>query len=350
MKLTHSMRAVVRIAMAEAKLCRSQLLEPEHLFLALCKLVDFSEFLNEIPGSREDVLWINRMLINAGLSCVAVRRRIRNTIRSSSDADARFSQHRSRRCHDVFQAAEELARECGRSAITVRHFMTVLIVEDSPLVRQVVDELQGSWKQLKRSVGLRDKNGRVGIESSNADEVDFETQWGIDLAPTIEGYRIISPIDQGGMGMVWCAEEMDTGRQVAMKVIATRYFTSERARKRFRKEVRVAMNLRHKNIAEVYDSGVDRGGYYYTMELIEGLSLNKYAAKTRPSMHVIASLMAGICRTIDFAHRSGVVHRDLKPSNILISDDPGAPRARFRAREDLAGAVPRRSGRPGPEG
>ena len=321
MEISPPMRAVLRIAMAEAKLCHNRWLEPEHLFLAVCKLIDFSEIISSIPGAREDVLWINKLLIDANLSCVAVRRRIRSSLRKNGVVKGVFSQHRSDRCKDVFDAAQELAWERGASAIGIRQFVSVLMVEESPLLRQVVTDLDGSWIRLRRAVGLRDSNGTIGSESSETVGANSLGELGLDLPPNIEGYRIVSPIDKGGMGMVWCAQEIDTGRRVALKVIASRYFTSERARQRFRREVRVAMGLRHKNIAEVYDNGVHQDDYYYTMKLIDGLPLNKYAAQARPSLKQFAQLIAQLCRTIHFAHQADVVHRDLKPSNILISED-----------------------------
>ena len=321
MEITASMRAVLRIAMAEARLCHSRLLEPEHLFLAVCKLADFTDVIASIPGAKQDVQWINRLMANAGLSCVAVRRKIRTQLRSNGVDKGRFTQHRSLRCMDVFNAAEEFALEANSDTISLRHFMAVLMVTDSPMMRGVVDDLQGSWSQLRRGVGLHDGNGRAFAELQDSGGTSGLTALGMDSPPTIEGYQIVSLIDKGGMGTVWHAEEVVSGRQVALKVIASRYFTSRKARSRFRREVRVAMGLRHPNIAEVYDSGVHRGDYYYTMKLIDGLHLNKFFGQSKRSIRRITRFMAGICHTIDFAHRSGVIHRDLKPSNILISPD-----------------------------
>ncbi len=324
MKITTSMRVVLRIAMAEARLCRNQLLEPEHLFLAVCKLIDLDEMIHAIPGAREDMLWINKLLADAGLACVAVRRRIRTMLRNNGVAKGHFSQHRSQRCHNIFLAAQELAQELDSPTIGVRHFMTVLLVDDSPLIRDVVGELQGSWKLLKKGVGLRDTNGWLDTKPTDLISTDpgIDTEFGLPTPPDIEGYRMFAPpIGQGGMGVVWQAEDLQSGRQVAVKVIASRYFASERARHRFRREVRVAMGLRHKNIAEVYESGVHRGDYYFAMQLIDGQNLKDYVKKTCPPQPQMLRYMAGICRTIDFAHQSNVVHRDLKPSNILISGD-----------------------------
>ena len=141
------------------------------------------------------------------------------------------------------------------------------------------------------------------------------------MPPHIEGYEILGRLGKGGMGTVWRATQLSTKREVALKLLEGRRLTSDRARVRFEREVMLAAQLTHPNIARVYDSGLLRGQYYYVMELVEGIHLDKYVQSNKLDSYTILCLMHKICRTIEFAHDLGIVHRDLKPSNILITSD-----------------------------
>ena len=94
--------------------------------------------------------------------------------------------------------------------------------------------------------------------------------------PAIEGYEIIERLGQGGMGTVWKAVDLNTRRQVAIKFLGRHRFGSDRAKVRFEREVALAAQLTHSNIARVYASGLHRGIYYYVMELIDGIHLDEY--------------------------------------------------------------------------
>jgi tetratricopeptide (TPR) repeat protein len=140
-------------------------------------------------------------------------------------------------------------------------------------------------------------------------------------SPQIQGYELISRLGSGGMGTVWKAVQTSTHREVALKLMGASAFGSERARVRFDREVELMARLEHPNIARVYDSGTDRGLYYYAMELVEGLPLDDYVAKNALDRKQILELMKLVCQAIQFAHQRGVIHRDLKPSNIVVTRD-----------------------------
>ncbi|MHC4864512.1 MAG: serine/threonine protein kinase [Planctomycetota bacterium] len=142
-----------------------------------------------------------------------------------------------------------------------------------------------------------------------------------DLDSMFEGYEITDRIGEGGVGTVWRALQLSTQRQVALKVLSTGTFGTEKARVRFEREVELTARLEHPNIARIYDSGLHHGMYYYTMELFEGEHLDKYIRNRELSQREILDLMLTICRTVQYAHQRGVVHRDLKPSNIIVTDD-----------------------------
>ena len=143
--------------------------------------------------------------------------------------------------------------------------------------------------------------------------------------PRVAGYGVRELLGEGGMGSVWRAMQIRAGREVALKVLHTTAFASERARGRFEREVQLTARLRHPHIARLYDSGFDNGLCYYAMELVEGVPLDQYAGGGKKSQSETLELMRTVCVAVAHAHQNGVIHRDLKPSNILV-DKEGQPR------------------------
>jgi len=142
--------------------------------------------------------------------------------------------------------------------------------------------------------------------------------------PDIRGYQVIEPLGAGGMGMVYRAVQLSTGREVALKVLRHTIAGSPDAITRFKREVQLAARLEHPNIARVYDADVHQGLCFYSMQLIRGLPLHDFVAEHRLSRRQILGLMQHVCRGVSYAHENGVIHRDLKPSNIFV-DERGTP-------------------------
>jgi serine/threonine protein kinase len=155
------------------------------------------------------------------------------------------------------------------------------------------------------------------ISKVNSEEADRTS----DVKPEIEGYEITDKLGEGGMGTVWRAKQLSTNRQVALKVMKPGFFGSEKARARFEREVEIAAQLEHPNIARVYESGLLEGRYYYAMELIEGEHLDEYARSHRLTLRRTVELFLIASQAVQYAHQRGVIHRDLKPSNILVAGD-----------------------------
>ncbi len=139
--------------------------------------------------------------------------------------------------------------------------------------------------------------------------------------PVIDGYRLIDLLGEGGMGTVWRAQQLSTGRQVAIKFLAGAPFGSTRMRARFIREVELTAKLNHPHIAHVYDSGLERGAHYYVMQLVAGQPLHEYVARKALGRDDILSLMITVCRAVEYAHQRGIIHRDLKPGNVLVDED-----------------------------
>lgn len=137
--------------------------------------------------------------------------------------------------------------------------------------------------------------------------------------PDIEGYRVLEKIGEAGQGQVWCAVQLSTNRKVALKIPRIGLIGSAKIFARFEREVELAARLKHPNIVAIHDSGVDKGQYYYAMELVDGVHLDEYAEEHKLNHRQIMELMASICKAVGHAHQNGVIHRDLKPSNILVT-------------------------------
>ena len=142
-------------------------------------------------------------------------------------------------------------------------------------------------------------------------------------APEIPGYEVHGRLGEGGMGSVWRATQQSTNRQVALKILGARAFTSPRAHSRFEREIELAASLEHPRIARVYDSGVHAGIPFYAMELIDGAPLDQ--ALEGKSAREKVEAVAEVAEALSYAHRQGVIHRDLKPSNILVASRSGEP-------------------------
>ncbi|HYE20899.1 MAG TPA: protein kinase [Tepidisphaeraceae bacterium] len=143
--------------------------------------------------------------------------------------------------------------------------------------------------------------------------------------PHIAGYEIVGRLGEGGMGVVWDAVQLGTRRRVALKLMSAAGFGSERARRRFEREVELSARLEHPHIARVYESGLHGGVYYYAMERVAGVRLDEYVSARALPRRPIVALVRTVCEAVRHAHQRGVIHRDLKPSNVMVTD-AGEPR------------------------
>jgi eukaryotic-like serine/threonine-protein kinase len=138
-------------------------------------------------------------------------------------------------------------------------------------------------------------------------------------------YRILRICGEGGMGVVYEAEQDNPRRTVALKVIGPGLVSVEHA-KRFNHEAQILGRLQHPGIAQVYDAGiVEDGRPFFAMEFIRGTPLDEYARDRGLDAAACLDLMARVCHAVQHAHDRGVIHRDLKPGNILV-DESGQPK------------------------
>jgi serine/threonine protein kinase len=151
----------------------------------------------------------------------------------------------------------------------------------------------------------------------------------VPLPERLGHYQIIRLIGQGGMGVVYEAEQENPRRRVALKVIRPG-LVSPSLLARFRREARALGQLKHPGIAQIYEAGTlpAIGGIgseqpYLAMELVEGRGLDEYSRTAGLNARARLELVARVCDAVQHAHERGVVHRDLKPGNILVEEGTG---------------------------
>jgi len=134
----------------------------------------------------------------------------------------------------------------------------------------------------------------------------------------IGSYRILQPLGTGGMSSVFRAVHVDTGHQVALKVLSRTLARNGILLQRFLREARSAESLEHGNIVTIYDRGVDRGRHYLVLEYVDGGDFHEYVKRRGPLGTVEAiSVVKGVAAGLRYAATRGLIHRDVKPSNIL---------------------------------
>jgi|GEM_PF-3486855 len=141
----------------------------------------------------------------------------------------------------------------------------------------------------------------------------------------VPGFRIERELGRGASGVVYLARELALGREVALKVLKAGVAQSPEVRARFEREVRAAARVSHPNIVPVLATGETAGRLWYTMERIDGPSLDKVlagsAAGRLPAARA-ARIVLDTARVLVAAHAAGVTHRDVKPANVVLLREP----------------------------
>lgn len=194
---------------------------------------------------------------------------------------------------------------------------------------ELADEIRDVFPTLLMMEEARPSHPVYGASGANA-------LWSEAASVRIDDYRIVRVIGQGGMGIVYEAEQESLGRRVALKVLPFRPGIDPKCVLRFRREARSAARLHHTNIVPVFHVGHCDGLHYYAMQFIEGLPLDrvidrlrKHAAECssdqRPFLssdhyRFVAQIGMQIAGALEYAHQQNVLHRDIKPSNLLLDE------------------------------
>lgn len=173
------------------------------------------------------------------------------------------------------------------------------------------------FDEMSKTLITDNRGDATNIVLCNADS----TIPGSPMFPTIDGYDIIQELGKGSMGVVYAARQIVASRRVALKVITPEAHMQKRLFERFGREIAAIARLTHPAIVQLYDAGPCDRGWHFSMELVEGQSLqDALDAGQRYNDLEIARMVSAIARAMHYAHVKGVVHRDLKPANILVGD------------------------------
>lgn len=213
----------------------------------------------------------------------------------------------------------------------IRELFDRAIASDDITRSRLLDDLRATDAELATELeSLLSYGDRTGFLDSGVpgliDDIAIATA---DPLPELIGpYRVLRELGQGGMGIVYEAQQVNPSRRIALKVMRTG-LASASATRRFRHEAQALALLQHPAIAQVLEAGVatvnQQPRSYLAMELVEGQPLHKFATSRKLAPREIVALMLTVAEGVDHAHKRGVIHRDLKPANILVTSD-GRPK------------------------
>jgi tetratricopeptide (TPR) repeat protein len=145
------------------------------------------------------------------------------------------------------------------------------------------------------------------------------------LRPKVPGYEILGELGRGGMGVVYKAWQKGLDRTVALKMVLTAAHATAAELTRFRTEGQAVARLQHPNIVQIYEVGEQQNCPYFSLEYVDGGSLDRKIAKEPLTAVQAARMVQILAEAMDCAHRRGIIHRDLKPANVLLTAD-GSPK------------------------
>ena len=143
------------------------------------------------------------------------------------------------------------------------------------------------------------------------------------IGETVTHYRILDKIGEGGMGVVYRAEDTRLGRQVAVKFLSAKLSQDAAALDRFQREARAASSLNHPHICALYDVGRYGNLPFLVMELLDGGTLRRRVSEGPLPQERVLDYGVQIADALDYAHSLGIVHRDIKSANIFVNERGG---------------------------
>jgi serine/threonine protein kinase/tetratricopeptide (TPR) repeat protein len=155
--------------------------------------------------------------------------------------------------------------------------------------------------------------------------VEYHNEITTMIGQTISHYRILQKLGEGGMGVVYKAEDTSLERIVAIKTLPRRIAASNEERERFKREAKAAAALNHPNIATIYGIEELEDETFIVMEYIQGKELSQQTGSGPLPVDQAVDLALPIAEGLNAAHRKGIVHRDIKSSNIMMSES-GQPK------------------------
>ena len=218
------------------------------------------------------------------------------------------------RCGEGLVADDRFCGGCGARVNSCRGCGNVLVAgnRNCPQCGQAVNP--------SKITAQLSKPGIVVVPDAEWTEILAKVQ-----AATIGDLHFIKQLGRGGMAAVYLAEDIQLSRMVAVKLILPELMSDERMVQRFQEEAKHLAKLRHPNIVRVFAVREAAGIHFFTMDYIEGRSLESILDRNGAlGIPVVRSVLAQVASALGNAHRQGVFHRDVKPANILIDTDGNA--------------------------
>ena len=187
------------------------------------------------------------------------------------------------------------------------------------------NEFSGAIEFCRSACSARDL--AVGIESGDSSTADTLRLKPVEPAQRFDHYELVKgeygkPVElgRGAMGVTYKAFDINLRCPVTLKVITERYLGDESARLRFLREARAAASVRHPNVASVFHLGAIGQNYFYTMEFVEGETLQKLIKRSgRLEVKLALEITTQVAAGLSAVHEQNLVHRDIKPSNIMVT-------------------------------
>jgi serine/threonine protein kinase/WD40 repeat protein len=181
-------------------------------------------------------------------------------------------------------------------------------------------------RRIERLLQRHQDSGSFLEDPTPGWDTPFEKPVGECPGATVGPYKLMEQIGEGGMGVVYVAEQQQpVRRRVALKVIKPG-MDSKQVVARFEAERQVLALMDHPNIAHVLDGGTTPAGRpYFVMELVRGVPITAFCDDNRLTPCARLPLFVSVCQAVQHAHQKGIIHRDLKPSNVLVTSHDGTP-------------------------
>lgn len=224
-----------------------------------------------------------------------------------------------------------LDRECG-SDVQLRAEVEHLLDHDTSIAARV--EAAADVFGVKALLPVEGSSGEASADAGDSGEV------ALPLPERIGPYRVRRKLGEGGMGIVYEADQEHPRRRVALKMVRDGRLGPQQAG-RLKREAHALGRLQHPGIASIHELGTaELHGVtqpYFAMELVEGPRITAFAAAQQLSTQQRVELMVRVCDAVQHAHQKGVIHRDLKPGNILVTraDSSEASSSRSDSRDLL---------------
>jgi serine/threonine protein kinase len=197
---------------------------------------------------------------------------------------------------DQFDAAMDRVRETKKG-------LADILVSDGTIDAMTADRLTKALRRIVRDERAKSEGGML-------------------VNKQIGGYKLVRRIGEGGMGEVYLAEQLTMHRTVALKILHNKWADDEEFRKRFLLEARAAGKLSHQNLIQVYDVNKYQGKYYFSMEFIDGVTVEDLIRhEDQMPVEKVIDICLQVCQALKYLANHNIVHRDIKPANIMVTKD-----------------------------